>query len=60
MPRWDCECQDCGTVREITARNLEELKRTATCPQCGYPMEPLPSAPAFVVKGFSASNGYSK
>jgi hypothetical protein len=60
MPRWDCECQDCGSVREMTARNLDELKRTATCDVCGYAMDPLPSKAAVIVNGFNAKNGYSK
>ncbi len=60
MPRWDCECQDCGSVEEITARNFEELKDKAICPYCGYHMDPLPSKAAVIVKGFNAKNGYSK
>jgi hypothetical protein len=38
-----------------------DATKTATCPDCGSPLVTRqPSAPNFTVKGYNATNGYSR
>ncbi len=62
MARHDYQCPKCGELlRDFvlpSEKALYDLHPWPTC--CGVAMDRLPSAPSFVVKGFNASNGYSK
>ena len=61
MPIYEYACPDCG-------REVERLTPTAPttdddaprCDRCAAEMSRQPSAPSFVLKGYSARNGYSK
>lgn len=68
MPRWDFECPNCGRVEEHTYRTYEESEtdppfcKNKSCDWSTRPtmMRRLPSSGSFSVKGFNASNGYSR
>ena len=52
-----CTNEDyCNRVTRIVR---DEDKDQQSCYFCSAMVERLPAAPAFVVKGFSAANGYS-
>lgn len=54
MPLFDFKCGECATVREVF------INPSISAPKCcGKKMTKQLSAPSFVVKGFSAKNGYS-
>lgn len=61
MPRYDYVCPECGQEREVYVPFEESQRTTIICKlHCGnVEMVKKPSAPAFVVKGFNARNGYS-
>ncbi len=56
MPRHDYKCGTCGRIQQDV--DAKELPQTTYC--CGHYMDKVPSAPAFVIGGYNASNGYSK
>ena len=62
MPRFDYKCEnpDCARVEQNVHVPTSDVSVERICKACLYPMEKLPSAPNFAVKGFSAKNGYSK
>jgi putative FmdB family regulatory protein len=54
MPRWDYECGNCNNIVTVSSTNVQEAdEKKVYCRQCRSetPMERLPSAPAFVLKG---------
>ncbi len=54
MPLFDFKCNACGDVREVF------INPSISDPKCcGKKMTKQASAPSFVVKGYSAKNGYS-
>lgn len=64
MPMYAFACEYCGTVAE---RLVPADQRVVVCGHvddaghaCPYTAQRLPSAPAFVVNGFSAKNRYSR
>lgn len=63
MPRFDFKCPACGLVRPDVWVSLYRLNQPridiSPCEQCSTRLERQPSAPAFVVKGYRASTGYS-
>lgn len=60
MPIWTFICLDCGKTSDQMFTSLDATK-TATCPDCGSPLVTRqPSAPNFTVKGYNATNGYSR
>ena len=56
MPIFDYVCSWCThEERDLLVGSASEL---VTCANCGGPMDRLPAAPAFTVKGYNAKNGY--
>ena len=62
MPRFDykCESPECGYVSHNLYVPTSGVDTVPACPSCGFDMEKLPSAPNFVIRGFSAKSGYSR
>ena len=64
MPRFDFKCPACSALRKdvwlSTYRAGQDHVDISPCDQCGTPLEKVPAAPSFTVKGFNAKNGYSK
>ncbi len=57
----DFKCSKCGvTLVDHLWTPVNSVLTPPGCPSCGKYMDTLPSAPSFVVKGYAASNGYSK
>jgi len=56
MPIYEYNCPSCGLKYEILA---DSDKIDKEC-RCGAVLQKVPSAPSFIIKGFSAKNGYSK
>lgn len=66
MPLYDWKCPTCGRVFEkVVVWDYEANHATPDDPEavmcmiCHVLCERLPAAPAFVVRGFNAKNGYS-
>ena len=67
MPRYDYACKN-GHVRKdvwVSIANTHlaafgKIVDITPCLECGEPLEKLPCAPNFTVKGFNAKNGYTK
>ncbi len=59
MPRWDYKCETCRSVREHEFP-INDVPAIVECFWCKGVAQKQPSAPNFVVTGYSASNGYSK
>lgn len=53
MPKYDWKCAECGHTEERPFGLW-------VCPVCLRTLIKQPCAPNFTVKGFAASNGYSK
>lgn len=61
MPRFDFLCPVCQEVRmDVYISTADVTAPRVVCPHCGAPMVRKPAAPAFVVNGYNAKNGYSK
>jgi putative FmdB family regulatory protein len=61
MPTFDFKCPKCGHKWEANVFiPVNDAVIQPTCPQCKGEGEKQPSAPSFIIKGFSAKNGYSK
>lgn len=62
MPRFDFKCQRCDRIDEDVWVSVSPHapNHHRKCPMCGDDMERLPAAPAFVVRGFNAANGYTR
>lgn len=59
MPRWDYKCPICGVVKEVTPLTRDSI---VLCTEEGHApaeMDRLFPRTSFVVKGFSAANGYA-
>ena len=61
MPRFDFRCRQCGKLFEVSVESHVQTY-PCSCSSKGFPgiADKQVSAPAFVVKGYSAANGYSK
>ena len=60
MPTYDYRCTACGKVEERTVSNWRDAVRHIELCECGKGvMEKQWPAPAFVVSGFNAKNGYA-
>lgn len=60
MPLYEFKCDECGTVIEFISTGASPAGFEPLCPDCGEPLRKVPSAPAFVVTGYNAKNGYAK
>ena len=59
MPRWDFRCDTCNTTVELVFPSVAATAKVE-CATCGENLQRLPASGAFVVKGYSYQNGYSK
>lgn len=67
MPQWVILCRGCGSTTLRTFANVEERdawledqnQQASAGEVCG-PLVVVPSVSAFQIKGYAASNGYSK
>lgn len=62
MPTFDFKCPKCKHLWEanITFVDSEFVGwKAPKCPECGGLGDKQPSTPSFIIKGFSAKNGYS-
>ena len=56
----DFKCNQCGWVEQDKLVTFKGLTLPWDCPSCALGlMIPLPCAPAFVIDGYSAKNGYT-
>ena len=66
MPLYDFKCPRCGALKTIYVQSVTSIPMHIWCENvdggCSglQQMVRQPSAPAFIVTGFSAKNGYSK
>jgi len=59
MPLFDFQCERCGRIKlDVLIPRRDVLVPCPTDIEHG-PMTVLPSSPSFIVKGFSAKNGYN-
>ena len=61
MPLYEYACPDCGIeVERLTTTPPKTGEDAPRCDRCAAEMSRQPSAPSFVLRGFKASNGYSR
>ena len=61
MPCWDYHCENCGAVQALWFTNWERAQEAAPhCTLCNHAMTRVTSVGSFVIKGYSAKNGYAK
>jgi predicted nucleic acid-binding Zn ribbon protein len=61
VPLYEFKCPKCGKVETFVYRSYENMMGSLhPCSEDMTEMERLPAAPAFVVHGFSARNGYAE
>lgn len=59
MPRFDFKCPQCGEEEHDVWVSFAD-PQPVLCLNCEHKMRKLPAAPNFTVKGYNASNGYTK
>ena len=52
MPKWDFRCPACGVIEEHTFVSYVQVEHAfVSCRPCACPMDRLPAAPSFFLKG---------
>jgi putative FmdB family regulatory protein len=59
MPIYEYQCEKCGYIFEEVNIN-KVTKLSVECPHCDGISKKIMSSSAFVIKGYSYQNGYSK